>query len=211
MSKRRRPRWSEVRSVIRVEAPAFGRAAAVARAATIPDLRRLGARRAPRAVFDYVDGAAESELSLQRARRGFRDVEFHPRVLRDVSRVDTSTMILGQRASMPLILAPTGFTRMMHADGEVAVASAVDEGGHDIPYALSTMGTTSIEDLKNAAPQGRRWFQLYVWRDRERSRDLIARATDAGYDALILTVDTPVAGARLRDVRNGLTIPPPCD
>lgn len=208
MSTRRMPHWSQLRSVLRIAPPAVGRTAAVSRAATIRDLRQLAARRAPRAVFDYVDGAAESEVSLRRARQSFHQIEFQPRVLRDVSAVDMSTSILDAPASLPLILAPTGFTRMMHADGEVAVARAVADGGYNIPYALSTMGTTSIEDLRAAAPTVRRWFQLYVWKDRQRSRDLIARAAGAGYDTLVLTVDTPVAGARMRDVRNGFTIPP---
>ncbi len=163
-------------------------------------------RRVPRAVFDYVDGAAEQELSLRRARRDFREVEFQPRVLRDVADVDTSREILGQRSPQPFVLAPTGFTRMMHAQGESAVARAA--GDHGVTYALSTMGTTSIEEVAAAAPSTRRWFQLYVWQDRDRTDDLVARAAAAGYEALVLTVDTPIAGARLRDVRNGLTIPP---
>ena len=133
-------------------------------------------------------------------------MEFRPRVLRDVSDVDTSTTLLGRPSALPLVFAPTGFTRMMHTEGEPAVARVAARTG--IPYALSTMGTTSVEDLAAAAPGGRLWFQLYLWRDREASRDLVARAREAGYEALVLTVDTPVPGARLRDVRNGLTIPP---
>ncbi len=133
-------------------------------------------------------------------------MEFAPRVLRDVSTVDTSTTILGRPATLPLALAPTGFTRMMHAAGETAVAAAAGEAG--IPYALSTLGTTSAEDLAKASPHTDRWFQLYVWRDRGFARDLIDQARAGGYSTLVLTVDTPVAGARLRDVRNGLTIPP---
>ena len=127
-------------------------------------------------------------------------------MLQDVSFVDTSTVILGRPAAAPFGFGPTGFTRMMHTDGEPAVARVAERVG--IPYALSTMGTTSIESLAAAAPAGRRWFQLYLWRDREASRDFVARAGAAGYEALVLTVDTPVPGPRLRDVRNGLTIPP---
>ncbi len=178
----------------------------LARAATITDLRALAFRRAPRAVFDYTDGAAEAELSLRRAREAFGRVEFVPRVLRDVSGVDTSTTMLGARSALPLALAPTGFTRMMHTEGESAVARVAQRAG--IPYGLSTMGTTSIEALAAAAPDVRRWFQLYLWRDRAASSELVDRAAAAGYEALMLTVDTPVAGARLRDVHNGLTIPP---
>ena len=170
------------------------------------DLRLLARRRAPRAVFDYTDGAAGEEIGLRRSRQAFGRVEFQPRVLRDVSEVDTSTTILGRPSTLPLVFAPTGFTRMMHTEGEPAVARVAARVG--IPYALSTMGTTSIEDLAAAAPGGRLWFQLYLWRDREASRDFVERARDAGYEALVLTVDTPVPGARLRDVRNGLTIPP---
>ena len=172
---------------------------------TIADLRRRARRVAPRAVFDYTDGAADAELSLARARRVFRDLEFHPSVLRDVGEVDLGVEILGQRAEVPFAFAPTGFTRMMHHEGERAVARVAARRG--IPYALSTMGTTSIEDVA-AVSDGRLWFQLYVWRDRGAAADLVTRAREAGYEALILTVDVPVAGARLRDVRNGLTIPP---
>lgn len=202
MTARRRPRWSELRPLLQ---PA-GAGSRLARAASVADLRLLARRRAPRAVFDYTDGAAGEEVSLRRSRQAFERVEFRPQVLRDVSKVDTSTTILGRESTLPLVFAPTGFTRMMHTEGEPAVARVAARAG--IPYALSTMGTTSVEDLAAAAPDGRLWFQLYLWRDREASRDFVERARDAGYEALVLTVDTPVPGARLRDVRNGLTIPP---
>ena len=140
----------------------------LATVASIPDLRRLARRRAPRAVFDYTDGAAGEELSLRRSREAYARIEFQPRVLQDVSAVDTSTTVLGRRADLPLMFAPTGFTRMMHTDGESAVARVAARTG--IPSALSTMGTTSIEQLAAAAPEGRRWFQLYLWRDRAASR-----------------------------------------
>jgi len=178
----------------------------LARAASVADLRERARRRAPRAVFDYADGAAGQEIALRRSRQAYARVEFLPQVLRDVSAVDTSTTILGRPSSAPLVFAPTGFTRMMHTEGEPAVARVAARTG--IPYALSTMGTTSIEQLAAAAPEGRRWFQLYLWRDRAASRDFVARARDCGYETLVLTVDAPVAGPRLRDVRNGLTIPP---
>jgi len=204
---RRVPRWTEVWPLLRprtaIRDPVGRRLAA---AASIPDLRRLARRRAPRAVFDYTDGAAGAELALRRSREAYARVEFRPQVLQDVSTVDTSTTILGRPSSLPLVFAPTGFTRMMHTEGEPAVARAAARVG--IPYALSTMGTTSIEGVAAAAPRARRWFQLYLWRDRDASRDLVARAQAAGYEALVLTVDTPVPGRRLRDVRNGLTIPP---
>ena len=180
--------------------------ARVASAPAIEDLRALARRRAPRAVFGYVDGGAGYEESLLRSRAAYRTVEFHPRVLTDVSAVDTSTCVLGEELAMPIVCAPTGFTRMMHTDGEIAVAAAASRAG--IPYTLSTMGTTSPEDLARAVPESSRWFQLYLWRDREASRELIGRARESGYRVLMLTVDTPVAGERLRDVRNGLTVPP---
>lgn len=178
----------------------------LAGAHTIQDLARLARRRTPKSVFEYVSGAAEAEISLARAREAFSRVEFLPHVLRDVSEVDLSTTILGRESALPLILAPTGFTRMMQHEGEPAVARAAQAAS--IPYALSTMGTTSIEELSSAAPDANLWFQLYLWTDRQKSLDLVERARAAGWDTLVLTVDTPVAGNRLRDVRNGLSVPP---
>lgn len=178
----------------------------LAAALTIEDLRSIAKRRTPKVAFDYADGAAETELSLARARQAFRDIEFHPRVLRDVSNVDTSVEVLGGRSELPFGIAPTGFTRLMHSQGELAGATAAGSAG--IPFALSTLGTASIEEVAAANPNGRNWFQLYIWRDRERTRALIERAAKAGFDTLLVTVDVPVAGARLRDRRNGMTIPP---
>src|SRR5215208_4714602 len=207
MTDRRVPRWSEVRPLLRPRRMALNSTdRRLSGAASIADLRLLARRRAPRAVFDYTDGAAGDELALRRSRQVYENLEFSLHVLQDVSFVDTSTVILGRPAAAPFGFGPTGFTRMMHTDGEPAVARVAERVG--IPYALSTMGTTSIEGLAAAAPDGRRWFQLYLWRDREASRDFVARAKESGYEALVLTVDTPVAGLRLRDVRNGLTIPP---
>jgi L-lactate dehydrogenase (cytochrome) len=136
----------------------------------------------------------------------FRDVEFCPEVLKDVSTVDVSTPMLGRRAALPFAFAPTGFTRMMHHEGESAVARVADR--HQVPYSLSTLVTTSIERVAEAAPEVRRWFQLYVQKDRSVGQALMARAAAAGYEALILTVDAPVPGSRLRDVCNGFAIPP---
>ncbi len=166
----------------------------------------MAERRTPRAAFDYTDGAADDEISLHRARQAFLDVTFHPTVLRDVSKVDASVTVLGRRSTLPFGIAPTGFTRLMHAEGEIAGVTAASAAG--IPFALSTMGTASIEDVATAAPEARKWFQLYMWKDRERSMALVDRAARAGFDTLLVTVDVPVAGARLRDVRNGMTIPP---
>jgi L-lactate dehydrogenase (cytochrome) len=176
------------------------------RCASVWDVRALAHRRVPRAVFDYVDGAAMSESSLARSRAAYRRVEFTPRVLRDVSEVDLSIDLLGQRSDLPFAFAPTGFTRMMNHVGEPAVARVAADRG--IAYGLSTLGTTSIEELAAASPRTRRWFQLYVSRERERAEDLMQRAADHGFDTLILTVDTAVGGIRRREVRNGLTVPP---
>jgi L-lactate dehydrogenase (cytochrome) len=178
----------------------------LAKAHTIADLRTIARRRTPRAVFDYTDGGAEAEVSLRQSVEAFDRVEFAPRVLRDVSLVDTTTTILGRPSALPFAFAPTGFTRMMQHEGEAAVARVAERIG--IPAALSTLGTTSIEDFAAAAPGARRWFQLYVWSDHAASQELVERADAAGFEALILTVDVPVAGARLRDTRNGLTVPP---
>lgn len=203
---RRLPRWSELAPLLATRKGTSALERRLGTAASIGDLRRLAARRAPRAVFDYTDGGAGDEVALARQRAAFARVELRPNVLRDVSRVDCATTILGRASALPLILAPTGFTRMMHTDGEPAVARVASRSG--VPYALSTIGTTSIEDLAGCAPEARRWFQLYLWRDRGASRDFVARAAEAGYEALVLTVDTPVPGLRRRDVRNGLTLPP---
>jgi L-lactate dehydrogenase (cytochrome) len=175
-------------------------------ALTIADLRLIAKRRTPKAAFDYTDGAAEQELSLARARQAFEDVEFSPSILRPAADVDTSSTILGGPSALPFAIAPTGFTRLMQTQGELAGASAAGAAG--IPFTLSTLGTTSIENVKAANPDGRNWFQLYVMRDRDISYGLVERAAAAGFDTLQFTVDTPVAGARLRDKRNGFSIPP---
>lgn len=163
---------------------------------TIEDLRRIAKRRTPKAAFDYTDGAAEDELSIQRARQAFRDIEFHPTILRDVSTVTAGWDVLGGPVALPFGIAPTGFTRLMHTEGEIAGARAAARAG--IPFSLSTLGTCAIEDLAAAVPQSRKWFQLYMWKDRERSMALVRRAADAGFDTLLATVDVPVSVARLR-------------
>lgn len=207
MTRRRLPRWSELKPYLRTGQvrlnPTDRR---LASAATIWDLRQVARRHVPRAVFDYTDGAAETETSLRRSREAFARVEFVPSVLQDVSAVDASTTILGQPSALPIVFAPTGFTRLMNHEGEPAVARVAGQLG--IPYALSTLGTTSPEDVALAAPDTNKWFQLYLWHDRDAGIELVRRARAAGFTALVLTVDTPVAGARLRDVHNGFTIPP---
>ncbi|OBB83491.1 alpha-hydroxy-acid oxidizing enzyme [Mycobacterium colombiense] len=204
---RRVPKVRDLAPLLQFKRPRFNATRRRLDAAyTIEDLRAIAKRRTPRAAFDYADGAAEDELSLQRARQAFRDIEFHPTILRDVSRVTAGWNVLGEPVVSPFAIAPTGFTRLMHTEGEVAGAQAAARAG--IPFSLSTLGTCAIEDLVTAVPQGRKWFQLYMWRDRERSMALVKRAAAAGFDTLLATVDVPVSGARLRDNRNGMTIPP---
>lgn len=207
MTKRQFPRPSDFADLLKFKRPTLDvTSARLARAHTIADLREIARRVTPQAPFDYTDGSAEAELSLERARQGFRDIEFHPSILRDVSDVDTSCTVAGGPSALPFGIAPTGFTRMMHAAGERAGAAAAGAAG--IPFSLSTVGTTSPEGVAEANPTGRNWFQLYMWKDRERSIDVMERAATSGFDTLLVTVDVPVAGARLRDRYNGLTVPP---
>ena len=205
--RRRFPSPKDLLQLLRFRKPILNaRKRRLARALTIYDLRSIAKRRTPKAPFDYTEGAADSESSLNRARDAFEKLEFSPRILRNVNDIDLSVSMLGKTMSMPIGIAPTGFTRMMQTEGEYAGACAASDAG--IPYTLSTMGTRSIEDVAKVAPNGRNWFQLYMWKDRQRSMALVDRASKAGFDTLVLTVDVPVAGARLRDVRNGMTIPP---
>jgi len=207
MVARQFPKPAELFELMRFKKPEFnGKKRRLDAALTIADLQRIAKRRTPKAAFDYTDGAAEGELSLARARQAFSDIEFHPDILKPAEHVDTSIEILGGRSSMPFGIAPTGFTRLMQTEGEVAGAGAAGDAG--IPFTLSTLGTTSIEDVKRANPNGRNWFQLYVMRERDISYGLVERAASAGFDTLMFTVDTPIAGARLRDKRNGFSIPP---
>lgn len=207
MTKRRFPRPKELAPLLRFQKPTLDfKKRRLEKALTIWDLREIAKRRTPKAPFDYTDGSAEAELSLGRARQAFEDIEFHPAILRDVSQVSTSWDVLGKSVAFPFGIAPTGFTRMMHTDGEIAGAQVAQAWG--IPFSLSTMGTRSMEEVAEAAPQGRHWFQLYMWKDRDRSMELVDRAAKAGFDTLLVTVDVPVAGARLRDKRNGFSIPP---
>jgi L-lactate dehydrogenase (cytochrome) len=177
----------------------------LARSATVDDLRRVARRRLPRGVFDYIDGGAEDELTLAANSAAYRRLTFAPRILRDMSEVDTSSTLLGRPMAYPLVLAPTGFTRIAHPDGELAVARAAARAG--LPYALSTLGTRSIEEVA-ASGSDRLWFQVYTWRDRDLVAELVKRAAAAGYEAICLTVDTAVLGRRERDVRRGFTLPP---
>lgn len=210
MPERHVPEVRELASLVRLRAPAVRRRRArqVAQAPTIWDLRTIAARRAPRVVFDYADGGADEEIAMRRSRQAFRDVELRPSVLRDVSSVSTTTQVLGRETALPFGIAPTDFTRLMHTDGERAGAASAAAAG--IPFTLSTMGTASIEEVAAVGDpdRARPWFQLYLWKDRARSAELVARAAAAGVDTLVLTVDVPVGGRRLRDVRSGMSVPP---
>jgi L-lactate dehydrogenase (cytochrome) len=176
------------------------------RAADVSDLRRIARRRLPRGVFDYVDGGAEDEITLNANIEAFRRIEFRPRVLRDMRDIDPSTTLLGKPLPIPLALAPTGFPRSVHPDGELATVRAAARA--EVPYTLSTLGTYSIEDVAREAPTARKWFQVYVWRDRGLVKDMIERARAARYEALVVTVDTARFGRRERDHRRGFTMPP---
>ncbi len=196
----------ELRSLVRLRRPAFSQVTrTLSRCVTIADLQHAARRRWPQGVADYVDGGADAEISLRRNREAYERWVLTPSVLVDVDAVDTRTSLLGKDCALPFALAPTGYTRMMHADGELAVARAA--AAADIPYTLSTMATTSLEDVARTVP-GDLWFQLYVWRDRHLVTDLMERAHDNGYRVLMLTVDTAVTGLRTRDAHHGFTIPP---
>ena len=177
----------------------------LARCANVDDLRAAAKKRLPGGVFDYIDGAAEDEITIERNAAAFRRVELAPRVLRDVSKIDLSTTLLGRPIPAPLALSPTGFTRIADPQGELAVARAAAERG--LVYTLSTLATRSIEEVA-AVSTGPKWFQVYVWRDRGLVADMVSRAKAEGYEALMVTVDTAVFGRRERDVRRGFTLPP---
>lgn len=191
--------------MVGMRAPHRGAPARLARCHDIEDLRTAARRRLPGPIFDYVDGGADEELSLERNRDAFRRWGFAPRVLVDVASVDMSTTLFGSSSPLPLVLAPTGYSRMLHPDGEQAVARAAARAG--LGYTLSTVASTSLEDVATTGHPGL-WFQLYPWRDRAMTADLMHRAWELGYGVLELSVDVPVPGHRRRDVRNGLTIPP---
>jgi isopentenyl diphosphate isomerase/L-lactate dehydrogenase-like FMN-dependent dehydrogenase len=205
--RRQFPKPSELAPLLQFSLPTLRRKKRrLEQAYTIWDLREIAKRRTPKGPFDYTDGSAESEVSLERARQAFRDLEFIPSILKDVSTADLTRTSLGETFAMPVGIAPTGFTRMMQTQGEIAGARAAEKYG--IPFTLSTLGTSTIEDVVAAAPNGRNWFQLYMWKDREGSMALVERAKRAGVKNLMLTVDVPAAGQRIRDYRNGLTVPP---
>jgi len=177
----------------------------IRRSVSVADMRRIARRRVPRGVFDYVDGGAEDERTLRANSDDFGRITFRPRILRDVAGVDPSSTLLGRPVPIPVVLSPTGFTRILCPEGELAVARAAGRAG--LPYTLSTLGTRSIEEVAAVDP-GPKWFQVYVWRDRGLVQELVDRARAAGYEALVLTVDNAVFGRRERDHRRGFTLPP---
>jgi L-lactate dehydrogenase (cytochrome) len=195
-----------LRSVLRFRKVSLDRTARrLERAANTDDLRSIARKRLPAGVFDYIDGGAEDERTLRANADAFANLTFRPRVLRDVSSIDPSVVLLGRSLPLPLVCAPTGFTRIADPQGELAVARAAARAG--LPYTLSTLATRSIEEVADAS-DGPKWFQVYVWRDRGLVKDMITRASSCGYEALMLTVDTAVLGRRERDVRRGFTLPP---
>jgi L-lactate dehydrogenase (cytochrome) len=198
-----------LRSVISLRRFDFnGRRRRLARCGDLADVRRLAKRNLPAGVFDYFDGAAESEWSLANNSAAFDRVRLEPRVLVDVSAIDTRTTVMGQVMPLPFVFSPTGFTRIATSAGELDVARVAAK--HGITYTLSTLGTRSIEEVAAVSrpANGPLWYQLYVWKDRGLSRELVQRAKAAGYGAIMVTVDTAVFGRRDRDVRRGFTLPP---
>lgn len=205
--KRQLPRWKNIKPLLGWSFPKFiNNDRRLNSAINISDLRELAKRRVPKAVFDYVDGGANDEIAYARSQEIYSRIEFKARVLRDVSNIDLSAEILGNTSELPIIFAPTGYTRMMHYKGEVMVAKICQE--NNLIYNLSTMGTTSSTEIGAQVPDVRRWFQLYLWRDREQSLKFIEEAKSSGFEGLMLTVDTAVGGIKWRDMRNGLTVPP---
>lgn len=179
----------------------------LARCYEIADLMHLAHKRLPSGARGYLEGGGEGEWSLRRNRAAFGEVEIVPRVLRDVSQIDTSTTVLGSEIPFPIALSPVGAPRMFHHEGELAVARAAKAAG--TPYAISTLATQSLEDVSRASSGGVLWLQLYVWGDRSVAKDIVARARDAGYRALLLSVDTTVRSERHRELARGIELPTP--
>ena len=205
--KRQFPRWKNIKPLLGWSLPKDPFAdRKLKKVVNLAEMRLLSKKRVPKAVFDYVDGGANDELAYARSQEIYSRVEFRARVLRDVSKIDLTADIVGQKSALPIIFAPTGYTRMMYYQGEVMIAKVCEE--NDLVYNLSTMGTTSSKEIGDQVPTVRRWFQLYLWRDRSQSLKFIEEAQAAGFEGLMLTVDTAVGGIKWRDMRNGLTVPP---
>ena len=205
--KRQFPRWKNIKPLLGWSLPKDPLAdRKLKKVVNLAEMRLLSKKRVPKAVFDYVDGGANDELAYARSQEIYSRVEFKAKVLRDVSKIDLTANIVGQKSALPIIFAPTGYTRMMHYQGEVMVAKVCEE--NNLVYNLSTMGTTSSKEIGDQVPNVRRWFQLYLWRDRNQSLKFIEEAQISGFEGLMLTVDTAVGGIKWRDMRNGLTVPP---
>ena len=206
-SRRRFPSLPYFWSLIDWSLPSWGRySSQLAKAQNVFDIAAIAKKRTPKVVFDYVEGSAVDEVAYDRTRDALSRIEINSHVLRDVSNIDTSTTILGKKVDLPICFAPTGYTRLMYHVGEPAVANVA--ANMNTVYALSTMGTVSPAELAAVVPSSRRWFQLYIMKKREDTLAVIKQARDSGFETLVLTVDTPVAGLRYRDNRNGLTVPP---
>jgi L-lactate dehydrogenase (cytochrome) len=204
---RKAPRWHDVEPFLNTRSfqrdPTLRR---LARCLSVDDVERAARRRVPGAVWDYVYGGSDGELTMARNRAAFDRVELRPTAFGQVAEPDVSTTILGRQAAAPIVLAPTGYTRLSHHTGERAVAAAAAEAG--LPYTLSTYATTSISETARAAPGGRNWFQFYLMKDRAVSLAHLEEARDQGYEAAMLTIDTAVTGLKRKDKRNGFAIPP---
>jgi len=177
----------------------------LSRCYSVADLRRLAKRRLPRVMFDYIDGAADDEITLYRNNAGFGAYDLITHSLVDVENVDLSTSVMGQDISWPVIMAPTGTSRLFHHEGELAVARATADA--ETIYSLSSMSSYNIEEVA-AETEAPKWFQIYVWKDRAVVKEFIQRCKESGYQALTLTVDVTTLGNRERDLRNGMTVPP---
>jgi L-lactate dehydrogenase (cytochrome) len=199
---------SEIRQLIHLGRPnpPYG-VRSLARCYDIDDLARLARRRLPYGAAGYLDGGGEGEWTLRRNRRAFDALEFVPRLLNDVSHIDTSTTLLGSRVPLPFALSPVGGPRLFHHEGELAVARAARKAG--VPYGVSTLATQSLEEIAEAGHGTPLWFQLYVWGDRSAARELLNRAKAAGYHALLLSADTSVRSDRERELRQGVKLPVP--
>ena len=198
--------FSTLRSVVRFRTYERDRTLRkLSKAADVGDLRTMAKKRMPAGCFDYIDGAAQDEVTAVNNVSSFKNYYFRPRVLRDVAAISTTTTLLGGQIPFPVMIAPTGFDRIAHSQGELAVARAAKRAG--IPYSLSTMGTRSIEEVAEVN-DGRKWFQVYVWRDKPLLKEMLERAAASGYEGIMITVDTAVLGRRERDVRRGFSLPP---
>ena len=198
--------FSTLRSVVRFRTYERDRTLRkLSKAADVGDLRTMAKKRMPAGCFDYIDGAAQDEVTAVNNVSSFKNYYFRPRVLRDVAAISTTTTLLGGQIPFPVMIAPTGFDRIAHSQGELAVARAAKRAG--IPYSLSTMGTRSIEEVAEVN-DGRKWFQVYVWRDKPLLKEMLERAAASGYEGIMITVDTAVLGRREREVRRGFSLPP---